>query len=193
MQMKLLYINACIRDESRTNRLARFLIDQIVKMDDIVEEVKLDEKHLHPLDREALKERSLLLFQDVIDHPVFEAAHQFAQADQIIISAPYYDLSFPSLLKVYLENICVASITYDYHRDGSSYGLCKATKLYYVTTAGSRILDDTYGYGYIKALCTQMFGIQQTYEIKVDCLDMVDTDTNALLEKAKDDILRSFK
>jgi hypothetical protein len=101
MQMKLLYINACIRDESRTNRLARFLIDQIVKMDDIVEEVKLDEKHLHPLDREALKERSLLLFQDVIDHPVFEAAHQFAQADQIIISAPYYDLSFPSLLKVY--------------------------------------------------------------------------------------------
>lgn len=191
--MKLLYINACIRDESRTNRLARYLIDQIVKMDDIVEEVKLDEKDLHPLHKESLKSRHHLLYQDVLDHPAFEAAHQFATAGQIVISAPYYDLSFPSLLKVYLENICIAPITYDYNRDGSTYGLCKATKLYYVTTAGSRILDDTFGYGYIQALCDQMFGIQQTYEIKAECLDMMDTDTNALLEKAKDDILHLFK
>lgn len=191
--MKLLYINACIRDESRTNKLARFLIDQMTKMDDIVEEVKLDEKEMVPLSKEGLKSRNRLIYQDLYYDPIFEAAHQFAQADLIVISAPYYDLSFPALLKVYLENVCVPHITYDYQRDGSFYGLCKAMKLYYVTTAGTKIISDAYGYGYLKALCEHVFSIKETHQIKAENLDLIDTDTNTLLERAKDEILELVK
>ena len=39
--------------------------------------------------------------------------------------------------------------------------LCKATELYYVTTAGGPY-DPTYSYGYIESLAKNFFGIPET-------------------------------
>ncbi len=52
------------------------------------------------------------------DDPYFRYARQFAGADEIVIAAPYWDLSFPSVLKVYLEHICITGITFQYTPEG---------------------------------------------------------------------------
>lgn len=46
------------------------------------------------------------------------------------------DLSFPARLKIYLENIYVTGIVSKYDENGRPRGLCRAERLYYVTTAG---------------------------------------------------------
>lgn len=53
-------------------------------------------------------------------------AEQFAQADEIVVAAPYWDLSFPSILKVYLERVCVTGITFHYVENREE-GLCRRT------------------------------------------------------------------
>ena len=49
----ILYINACVRDESRTDRLARRLLDKLGEYT----ELKLAEENLKPLDKGALEYR----------------------------------------------------------------------------------------------------------------------------------------
>ena len=61
---------------------------------------------------------------------MFELARQFAAADQIVIAAPYWDLSFPAALKQYFEQINVLGITFAYTPEGVPKGLCRARKLY---------------------------------------------------------------
>ena len=39
----------------------------------------------------------------------------------IVIAAPYWDLSFPAVLKTYLEQINVLGVTFDYSDDGHEY------------------------------------------------------------------------
>ena len=43
----------------------------------------------------------------------------FADADDIIIAAPYWDLGFPAQLKTYIENIYVTGIVSAYNDHGS--------------------------------------------------------------------------
>ena len=38
-------------------------------------------------------------------NPMFSFARQFSEAEAIVIAAPFWDLSFPSMLKQYLEQI----------------------------------------------------------------------------------------
>jgi putative NADPH-quinone reductase len=136
--MKLLYINACVRRESRTNRIAKALISKITgayagaagaasgaagTVTDstgadadsfIVEERTLDTLGLQPLNEERLNRRTELIEAQAWNAPVFDLAKQFAAADIIVISAPYWDGSFPALLKLYLENIYVTGIVSRY-------------------------------------------------------------------------------
>lgn len=82
---------------------------------------------------------------------MFDYAHQFADADDIIIAAPYWDLGFPAQLKTYIENIYVPGIVSAYNDHGQSCGLCRARSLTYITTAGGAydprfsLLSDRYG------------------------------------------------
>ena len=49
-------------------------------------------------------------------------AKQFAGADTIVIAAPFWDLSFPAILKTYIENIYVTGIVSRYSKkDASCY------------------------------------------------------------------------
>ena len=41
---------------------------------------------------------------------MFDLAKQFAEADEVIIAAPFWDLSFPAALKQYFEQINVLGI-----------------------------------------------------------------------------------
>ena len=110
-----LYINCCVREESRTDRLARAVLQ---KLGGDFTELKLYEEKPKLLDRETLNKRTALIEQGDYSDQMFDYAKQFAGADTIIIAAPYWDLSFPATLKTYIENIYVTGIV-SHHRGRS--------------------------------------------------------------------------
>ena len=181
MPNKILFVNACVRKDSRTKRLADCLIS---RLEGETEEVRLENVHFGISDERFISERDRLLSSGAYDHPMFSPARSFAAADLIVIAAPFWDLSFPAALKQYFEQINVTGITFRYTETGEPQGLCKAKKLYYVTTAGGRIYSDAYGYGYVKALAQQFYGIPETEMISAEGLDIIGADTEALLQDA---------
>ena len=118
----------------------------------------------------------------------FAPARQFAEAKTIVIAAPYWDLSFPAMLKQYIEHINVLGITFEYTPEGIPKGLCKADKLYYVTTAGGNYVPDDFGFGYIKALAQNFYGIKDVKLIKASGLDIYGANTKAIMKEAVEGI-----
>lgn len=174
-----LYINCCVREESRTDRLARAVLQ---KLGGNFTEIKIYEENLKPLDRDSLNKRTELIGQGDYSDPMFDYAKQFASADTIVIAAPYWDLSFPATLKTYIENIYVTGIVSAYDESGMPVGLCKAKELYYITTAGGPY-DPTYSYGYIESLAKNFFGISETHLVKAEMLDIEGNDAEEILKR----------
>ena len=173
-----LYINCCVREKSRTDRLARAVLKML---GGDITELNLYRENLKPLDRDTLNKRTALIEQGDYSDPIFDYAKQFASADSIVIAAPYWDLSFPATLKTYIENIYVTGIVSAYSESGMPVGLCKAKELYYVTTAGGPY-DPTYSYGYIESLAKNFFGIPTTHLVMAEMLDMEGNDAEEILQ-----------
>lgn len=165
--MRILWIDACVRNSSRT----RLLADKILSdMSGEVDRLVLQEADLLPLDGARLALRDALLAKREFTHPMFDLARHFAEADHIVIAAPYWDLAFPALLKIYLEAVTVAGITFSY-QDGVPVGLCRAKKLTYVTTAGGQFVKE-FGYGYLASLAKGLYGIRNTECYYAENLDV---------------------
>ena len=175
----ILYINSCVRSESRTNRLAQAVLE---KMGDYTE-VYLPAEDIKPLSERRLNKRTELLSAGELDNAMFDRAHQFANADKIVISAPFWDGSFPSVLKVYLENIYAVGIVSHYSADGKPIGMCSADELVYVTTAGGKYIPD-FSYEYVKALAQDCFGIKNTRLVMAEMLDIDGMDAEKILREA---------
>jgi FMN-dependent NADH-azoreductase len=116
---------------------------------------------------------------------MFAFARQFAEADTIVIAAPYWDLSFPAALKQYLEMVNVVGVTFDYSKEGIPVGLCRARRLFYVTTAGGEFVPEAFGFGYVKALAQNFYGIQDVRKIEAVGLDIEGADVAAILDVAE--------
>ncbi len=188
-QMKLLFVNCCVRGEaSRTLRLCREAIRQMQEVfpDWTVEELVLDEEVILPMNGKRLEERHALEEQKAFQAPVFRYARQFAEADRILIGAPYWEYQFPALLRCYLEQISVCGLTFQYTEEGRPEGLCRAKELFYITTAGGPIADKNCGFDYIKTLCGSMLGFTDIDWIGADCLDVWGVDVEAKLKEAED-------
>ena len=127
-----------------------------------------------------MNERDALIAGAQWDSELFRHAREFAQADKILVGAPYWDLSFPALLKVYLENVFVCGVAFRYGEAGP-VGLCAAKKLLYVTTSGGYIGDRDFGSEYLRGV-SSMFGIPDFRAFRAEGLD--------IRELAPDDILR---
>ena len=176
----ILYVNCCIRPDSRTDRLARALLR---RLDGPVKERKVRQLGLKPLSLETLDRRTALIEAGDYADPMFDLAREFAAADQIVIAAPYWDLSFPAELKVYLENIYVTGIVSEYDETGRPRGLCRGEKLWYVTTAGGPY-EPAYSYGFLRDLARNYLGIPKTELVKAEFLDIVGNDPEAILASA---------
>lgn len=174
----ILYINCCPREESRTYRLASVLLD---KLNEEYEQINLYEEDLKPLTRDSLNYRLTLQEKKDYSSEIFRYAKQFAKADKIVIAAPYWDLSFPSMLKIYIENVFCIGIVTTYDEKGNPVGLCNAKKLYYVTTAGGTYHPE-YSYGYLHKLVTHYFGIEETELIMVEKIDIEGYDAKKIME-----------
>ena len=75
-------------------------------------------------------------------------------------------------------------VTFAYSESGAPVGLCRAKKLYYVTTSGGAVRSDEYGYGYVKALANGFYGIPETALFKAEGLDIAGADEAAILNEA---------
>ena len=183
----ILYIDACVRRESRTERLARALLQEF---DDEIREVRLEEIPFDVSDEAFLERRDRLIEAGAFDHDMFSLARQFAAADMIVIAAPYWDLSFPASLKQYMEKVTVNGLTFEYTPEGIPRGLCRAEKLYYIMTAGGDYIPEEFGFGYIKALAEGYYGIRDVRLIKAAGLDIVGADPDQILDQCIRDQIR---
>lgn len=160
--MNILFVNACVRGEaSNTLKLCRAALAALQEKhpEAVISEVDLNKDRPAPLHPEEAEQRSALHAAKAYDHPIYAYARAFAAADKIVIGAPYWDLAFPSVLKIYLERICAVDVTFAYSPEGAPCGLCRGDQLLYISTAGGPVEGLNLGFDYIKALCTVFFGI----------------------------------
>ena len=183
---KVLFVNCCIRrDMSRTQKLADLFLKQLENKGTYeITELCLMDEGLVNMTEGFFHQRDVLLAKKDFSHPRFRYAHAFAQADKIVIAAPFWDLSFPALLKTYIENLCVEGITFECNEQGC-FGLCKADHLVYVTTRGG-FYDGSpmeMGSRYIEAM-SDFFGIEKYDCLFAEGLDMGLRPVNVIIEEA---------
>lgn len=168
--MKTLFINCCIRgNDSSTKKIA----DNFLKnYPHSYETLNLVDLNLEYFNYDRLKKRDELIKAKDLQNDMFKYANQFKEADKIIIAAPFWDLCFPALLKVYIENISVEGITFKATKKGC-IGNCNAKKLLFITTRGGNYENDELEMGdrMWKALSV-FFGIENYQCIAVNGLDI---------------------
>ena len=179
---KVLFVNACMREaDSRTLKLCReYLLSK-----EQVEEVDLTRLYLIPFNAEMVHKRIQLQEAKQWDDPLFDLSRQFCNAEEIVIGAPYWDLSFPAALKVYIEHVSVCDIVFRFTNHGTYEGLCKARHLTYISTSGGFIeSDEDLGYEYMCGIA-KMFGIPEVRYVIAQGLDIEGMDIEAQMDKAR--------
>ncbi|MDD6767899.1 MAG: NAD(P)H-dependent oxidoreductase [Coriobacteriaceae bacterium] len=187
----ILFVNSCVNQESsRTQRLADAVLDKMLEEAAAageqaqVEELSLVDAGIEGLDEETLAFRSERSAAKDFTHELFAPARQFREADEIVIAAPYWDLSFPAMLKAYIEQLCVNGLTFSYSEEGIPVGHCLAKRLTYVTTAGGYLGAYNMGFDYVAAVCKLYFGIEESRCISAEGLDIWGNDAEAILASA---------
>ena len=168
--MKLLYIDACIRGErSRTKRIAEPMVSALAARYD-VQRICLDELSLSPVGRSLLEAR----YRGEIDGRDLAMAECVRDADLILIAAPFWDMSFPSVLKVFFERCSILGVTF-LNEETRCVGNCRAKKMIYVTTRGMDLSTEEpleQATPYLRAL-SHLWGIGETCVISAQNLDYV--------------------
>lgn len=185
---QILFVNACVRPESRTRTLANYLL---ACLGETYTEVDVTDGSIRPLDSRTLNLRTEMSRNGDFSDALFAPARQFAAAETVVIAAPFWDLSFPAFLKIYLENILVSGLTFTY-KSGRPEGLCRAKRLYYVTTAGGSIAPD-FGFAYVKALAEGFLGISEVRSFCAEGLDVIGNDADRILQEARERIRREMQ
>lgn len=176
----ILFIDACVRENSRTRCLAHYVLS---KLQGQVRTCHLEQEPLLPLNAARLAQRDAYIAAGDYSDTMFRWAKDFAAADTVVIAAPYWELSFPSLLKIWIENIAVTGLTFAYGPNGP-VSLCHAKRLVYVTTAGGPIFADL-GFAQVEALSQRFFHIDCLRQYSAENLDIIGADVASLLNEVK--------
>lgn len=184
---KLLFINGCIRRHgiSRTWELCNRYLEKyrILHPEIQVQELRLSECGLHSYLEEDIEKRNALLATGKHEDEMFALARQFAEADKIVVGVPYWDMSFPSVLKVYIEHVCAEGITFRTTRDGLE-GLAKFTDMIYLSTAGGYVQGRNCGAEYMKAIA-EFLGHGSYRYFVAEGLDIAGNDVDDILSGAE--------
>ena len=121
---KLVVIDACIRgEESRTRRIAEPVIRELAKRYEITR-FDLTTMPLEPLTPRTYAER----MAGNVPEWALQAAKTLAEAERIVLAAPFWDMSFPSVVKVFFEHLSLFGITFT-DNGHSCTGMCKCEKV----------------------------------------------------------------
>ncbi len=181
----VLYIDCCVREgQSRTARLAESFLTALPE-DCAVTRLHLMGEGLQPLYGPFFEARERLLAAGALDHPRFRYARQLAEADIAVMAAPFWDLSFPALLKIYIENVSVEGITFRSTPEGLT-GLCRGTDLVFLTTRGG-FYDDggplEQAFSYLRGI-QQFFGFGRFHAVSANGQDVQGYDGAGALREA---------
>jgi FMN-dependent NADH-azoreductase len=120
--------------------------------------------------------------QEAVHHSD-EAIAEIMAADAIVIDAPLYNFSIPSVLKAWIDHIARAGITFQYTATGPE-GLVKGKKIYVAMSSGGVYSEGpAAGYDfvapYLKAVLGFM-GMTDVTVVRVEGLAIPDLQTAAL-------------
>ena len=202
---KLLFVNSCPRSEaSRTLMLAKKFLEQTAENCDITEidimkaaaagyscEPYGEFPQLRPHERTDLEMIENAEESGDYSDGMFNYAKQFAAADRIVVAAPFWDLSFPSILRIYYEAVSVCGITFRYE-GADSVGMCRAAKAAYISTCGGYAGEFHHGEEYTKVLLGMM-GIDDLQTVRAEGLDIAGADPAAAVEKAVCEMIKEAK
>ena len=177
---KIYYINSCIRkQDSRTQYISDNIVKNCLSSYD-VETIDSSDLDLHPY-----TENNNPVYHDV-EKRFVDLSRKIANCDGLIISAPFWDMSFPALLKVFLEKLSLYNIMF-LDNGKTCVGIAKCPFMFYVTTRGMDIPDDSHleqATPYLKALC-ELWGIKKFDSISVYNCDYLEQDLlQAKIEEA---------
>lgn len=163
----LVVINACMREGSRTQKILDGLLGVLGKKYNI-EIIDLSTLNMSWIGEKDLKDRD----NGYVPEKFVSMSKKVANADRLVIAAPFWDMSFPSALKVFFENISLFNITFT-STQTECVGLCKAKKVLYITTRGMNIKTGDpleQATPYIKAL-SKLWGLGELYVLSAENLD----------------------
>ena len=146
--------------------------------------VNLQRMALKPFDQFSTDDRNALRNVKAFDAPIFKLARQFKRADRIVIGAPLRDLTFPAMLRIYIEYVCVREVTYHYE-NGRCKGDCMAQKLAYLTVSGGPEPEENLGVEYWRQLC-ERFGIKEYRHVEAYGLDIEPEKSGEIMKAACD-------
>lgn len=164
---KLIFIDSCMREESRTKRIATPIIAELSKRYE-VERIALEGASYPAVDSKTLQDRN----NGIVPEHFVDLAKKVAAADRIVIAAPFWDMSFPAILKLFIENLSLFGVTFNTD-DKTCYGLCRCQKLLYITTRGMNISTGDpleQATPYLKAL-SFLWGLGEIVTISAQNLD----------------------
>jgi FMN-dependent NADH-azoreductase len=183
----VLFIDCCIRgEESRTRKLAGAFLNELERSGGYeTERLVLMDEPLIPLTGGFFLQRERLLGEGGLGHPRFRYAHRFQRAERIVIAAPFWDLSFPALLKIYIENLCVQGITFDCDEQNGCFGVCRASRMLFLTTRGGALEGSPVDNGtkYLRDM-TSFFGIPRFDYVAADAMDLGLEPPESILNRA---------
>lgn len=164
---KLFYVDACMRHGSNTKRIADAVVAELSKKYE-VEMIRLSENDFPVVGNGILDDRA----NGIVPEEYVATAKKIANADRLVISAPFWDMSFPSALKVFFENMSLFNVTFA-SNEKECYGLCKAEKVLYITTRGMNIStgdEMEQATPYIKAI-GRLWGLGELYVVSAQNMD----------------------
>lgn len=169
MAEKLVFIDACVRQEqSRTWRIAGPIVDALRERYEITEYHLPQMADIVPLTPGSYGERT----RGETPQWAVDCAKRIAQADRLVIAAPFWDMSFPAVLKAFIEQTSLFNITFA--DDGTKcVGLCSCQKVLYITTRGMDIPTGDpreQGSPYIKAL-SSLWGLGEVVTLAASGMD----------------------
>lgn len=184
---KVLYIKANIKNEgeSRTFKVSNSFVEEYKKNNPEDEIITLD---LYKENIDFLRHDDLgKLFgpkdEESKNNSILKYAYQFADADKYIIAAPMWNLSFPAILKAYIDYVSVSGITFKYTAEGP-VGLLNNKKAVHIVSRGGGYDNSPYEMGdrYLRTILG-FFGIKDIETIAIDNLDVMGVNVKEKVEE----------
>lgn len=184
---KVLYIKANIKNEgeSRTFKVSDSFVEEYKKNNPNDEIITLD---LYKENIDFLRVDDLgKLFgpkdEESKNNSILKYAYQFADADKYIIAAPMWNLSFPAILKAYIDYVSVSGITFKYTAEGP-VGLLNNKKAVHIVSRGGGYDNSPYEMGdrYLRTILG-FFGIKDIETIAIDNLDVMGVNVKEKVEE----------
>ena len=174
---KLLYLNVNIREQdSRTKRIADAFLNEI-KDKYQIEEINIDQLEIYPKNNAYFRTTEINKNDERL-------AKLVASADKLLIATPFWDMSFPSKLKVFIERATFPGITMSATDD--MRGVSGVEEVLVITTRGWDIkdYDELDGISsYMKGL-QLLWGIDKYHIISANGLDVYLDKVDELVETA---------